>query len=381
MVVTKQLPRLKFGRRRRRQGIKLSIIFIVIIFISTIFITTEPIKDLIISPRLRCVQISNQTQSQEGLGALVKRNQFALLIADTYNADVAFPSIPSSHGYDISNLFSHCPVPSSDCVLNQALLKIYRCPRGDCHCLRAEMRRHVSHLAHRCTSLLVHNDNTRSMEFSGCLKNVLTKYVGKASKPIPKKNLRGTREWDAVHYRAGDISDSQLGKKALLPQELYFVLKEMCIRSERDIVVLTEDVTNLPRVRGCNHRILLARDTSMLVTLAIAKHAKTLSVGRSAFAMVMAELASPDTMIVMQRDVTLFDWMPVQDWTVFFDFGSKYHFNDRQFMRDTSFFRRNLEGRSYRTQSQVRAGKERVKLIPPRRFWEKEYDCKVPEKR
>ena len=379
-MVLKQQSRLKFPRRRRQQGIKLSILLIVIIFASTFFISTEPVKDLLISPPLRCVQISNKTQSQEGLGALVRRNQFAFLIADTYNADVSFPSINSSHGYDISNLFDQCPEPASDCVLNQATLKIYRCPRGDCHCLRAEMRRHVSHLARRCSSLLVHNDNARTMEFSGCIKSVLTKYLGKASKPVPNKNLEATREWDAVHYRAGDLTDSQLGKKAFLPQELYFVLKEMCTRSGRDIVVLTEDVSNLPRVRGCQHRILLARDTPLLVTLAIARYAKTLSVGRSAFAMIMAELASPDTMMVMQRDVTLFDWMPVQDWTVFFEFGIKYHFNDRQFMRDTSFFRRNLEGRSYRTRSQLRAGKERVRLLPPRRFWEKEYYSAVSEK-
>lgn len=307
---------------------------------------------------LRCVKVAPRGQTNEGIGATLRRNQLALFIAESYSSKVAFPNITSAHGYKIQDLFDSCPTPSAKCTVYLEKMVLFRCPRADCECHRKRMRRYTTGKSQTCRVLQVETDRIRTMEYSGCMKGVLSSYLG--------TTIRPPVEYDALHYRAGDLANMN-GGKSFSSNELLYLLTAMCKLSERDIVVVTEGLPELPKPLNCWNRIVLASDTTVQEAFQIFQHAKTVAVGTSSFATMMMEVASPTHMVLLARTAAVYEWVDCEYWTVIGARGAVFHFDSKKMMTETVLSGAGIKARSQRTKNQEKWNNLKVG-VPPRRW-------------
>lgn len=318
-------------------------------------------SDTILNPHrslLGCVKIADIGQSTEGIGAILLRNQEALFIAESHRANIAFPPILSDHGYAIQDMFDTCPEPPQHCQVRIDDMVLYRCPRADCNCLRQQIARYVADKTRTCPVLGVENNRIRTLEYSGCLGGILSRYLGTTSKP--------TMEYDAIHYRFGDLAQKGIGKRFSL-NELWYLLSAMCKISDRDIVIVTEGNPKIPNPTNCWNRLILASDTTVHEAFRILQHAKTISVGTSSFALMMTELASPMHMVVLERTASRYEWVDCKQWTIVGERGALFHFESKKMMLDTVLGGEGVKTRSHRTKKQE--SRNSYELGVPSRIW------------
>lgn len=308
---------------------------------------------------LNCVKVAPFGQSREGLGAILRRNQLAVFLADSYSVKLSFPHIESTHGYGIENFFSKCPTPPDNCLLDQDNMMVYRCPKSDCQCLQEQVHRYTSMLVKRCRVIHVRNNRVRSMEWSGCTRNVLSSYFGTKKKPkIP---------FDVLHYRAGDMEDRP-GGKSFTKDELFYFFRVMCKTGHRDIVVLTEGSPEMPMIEECGNRLVVAADTSIYDAFRVIQHADSVAVGASSFATMMMEVGTPRRMVVLLRHAHLYEWVNCEEWTIIGEYGVVFHFNSKQSMLDAVLSGRDLKSRSLISDKQQKT-LTHYKLGRPSRRW------------
>lgn len=285
---------------------------------------------------LECIQIAGRRglHSIEGIGAVFRLDQLGPFLASYYNVKFAMPSKPSEHGYDISHFFSDCGYRESyerfpaQCILEQDKILFEVCPRADCACLASQYHPHITALVRNgCTVVGIIPDRFKTLEFSGCFRSTLLRYFGSRGPPP-------NWEYDVIHYRRGDLA-SKPGGKSFSVWEFSTLMKALCAQSDRDIVVITEG-TNVEAPR-CRHektgkdRVVLAADTSISEALQIAQHAKTLSIGLSGFAFLIAEMASPSRMVLIEFQARFYRWVNCEKWTLVskdssaFNFATKVH--------------------------------------------------------
>lgn len=286
---------------------------------------------------LKCVQIAGDRglQSIEGIGAVYRLNQMAVFIASYFQVDLAFPSKTSEHGYDLSKFFSDCGHSQSymdmpdECILNQEYMFIEECPAGDCHCLGNQIRPYLTQMlsehGRKCSVIGVLSDRYKTQQFSGCVRPLLSRYFG--TKP---EGERPKWEFDAIHYRHGDLAEKP-GGKSFAPYQLEHLMRTLCDMSERDIVILTEGSPPVPRCHGHRNRIVIANE-SIQHAFAIMQHAQHVAVGLGGFSIILAEMAKPTRMIMLDLHVRFFRWLSCDAWTVVTGSGARYHFGSRAHM-------------------------------------------------
>lgn len=307
---------------------------------------------------IECIKFSPKGQTREGIGAVLRRNQFGLFLADTYDAKVAFPKITSEHGYEMDKMFDTCPEPSEKCTIREADLILYRCPRSDCACHRQQIAPYMDRIAASCKVVLFVNQQVRTMEYSGCTDRTLRRYFGTEKTPVVP--------YDALHYRAGDLAGRK-GGKTFSPRELFYLLNAMCRLSTRDIVVCTEGTPNIPIPDPCKGRLVLASDTSMQDVFRIFQHAKTVAVGTSSLATMVMEIARPERVVMLERVLPRFEWVDCEQWTLIEKMGAVFHFKSKSLMVDAALSGRPLMIRSLRTDNQHSSTRFR-EGVPERRW-------------
>lgn len=218
-------------------------------------------------------------------------------------------------------------------------------------------------LARKCQSLLVDNDATRTIEYSGCLPNTIRRYFGTDEEPAV--------EYDAVHLRAGDLS-ARGGGKTFTDLEMFFILTAMCRLSKRDIVVLTEGHPKLPMVKDCGDRVVMASDESLHDTIQIFQHAKNVAAGSSSFAGLLLEAARPERVITLSRVLSFVEWVACENWTVIGKRGAVFHFDSRESMLSIARSGIGVYPRSFKTETQKAGIKGSLELRVVRRTWNKD---------
>lgn len=303
---------------------------------------------------IQCIRPLAMGNASEGLGSVLRRNQLAIFLADVYGANLAWDSMPSSHRYHTNEFFSECETATDDCRLRQSSMVLPKCSRGDCDCLFRGVSDYVIPKENICTVLGVQNERLMTQEYSGCMKNVLTRYFVRPEVPV-------VPDYDVIHYRMGDLKKKK-GTKSPLDVELYYTLEAMCKLSERDIYVLTEGNPSIPFV-SCFDRIVMASDTSMIDVFSIIRYAKAISVGSSSFSIAMAEVAEPTEVITLHRTLGLFEWIDSPKWTVIMEYGEHFHFNSKKMMIDTLLTGKDYRSRTYRRESWFNATGFHMKVV------------------
>lgn len=353
-----KLARASFPGPCRRLPVCYLAVILVLALSVLCFILTSPLPRPLKASAVRCVKFAPEGQTREGIGALLRRNQLGLFIADTYAARVAFPNIESEHGYDVRDMFDECPDPAPGCTLREDAMYLERCPRRDCRCHREQLYRHSDALAGRCPVLGYVNMKVRTMEFSGCTARTLARYFGTERAPaVP---------YDALHFRAGDISGRK-GGKTFSPHELFYLLRAMCQLSDRDVVVCTEGTPDIPIPPECGNRLVLASDTSIQDVFRIFQHATTVSVGTSSLATIVMEIARPERVVMIERALPKFEFVDCERWTVIGRYGAVFHFNSKKLMVQSALSGQPLMVRSLRTDNQ-HAGTKFILGVPERRW-------------
>ena len=317
--------------------------------------------------KLKCVYALGANVTKEGLGSILRRSQLASFIASSYNLPIQFPVVihKSSHGYAISDMFSQCAgkikrtdIPAN-CQLKFKRLNIVRCPRGDCQCKLERLKKHLLPLKQRCTTLGVWEDDGYNAEYTGCLSGLIRRYFGNDTKP--------KQDYDVIHYRAGDLFKNYKNSKTFTKHEMYSIISTLCDLSDRPIVILTEGSTDLPTCK--KNGVILASNLSLMESFKIAQHATNLVVGESTFAFLLAELARPERMIILERSVPFYEWSKCEKWTILGKRGMPFHFDSKRAMTEAVLERHSLEpmGLAYSR----RWHRFNYKLEVPRKVWQK----------
>ena len=312
--------------------------------------------------KVTCIEIIRNFDGKEGVGARIKRTQFAFFLASILRAEIDFPKLNSSHWYFTHELFSKCQKAEPACNLSEETAAIARCPRGDCDCLKDKVVPHVLPLARRCSVISVENVQERTMEYGGCLGQVVSRYFGMTHPPWE------SLDYDAIHIRAGDMANQTTGK-AYHPNEIQVLLKQMCLLSNRDIVIVTEGAPEMPVIRECGDRLVLSGNNTLKEAFGIFQHAKQVSLGTSSFAGLLAEVVRPERMIVVERAAEVLEWVDCEKWTVLSKKYAVFHFDSKQMMLH-AVIDRSLESRSYHTKTGQQA--MTCDSAVPRRRWSNE---------
>ena len=295
--------------------------------------------------KVKCIvdRESTQDRNVEGLGSFLNRVQLGLFLAESNNIPISFSGTESRHGYKIDELFGKCNANELErnCRIDQAQSPMSSCPPGDCLCLRREVDKFALDAELRCEFINVKPHRALDQRFSGCLKNTLSRYLGKGKKPL--------REYDVVHHRQGDLETRKNSDKVFTPEELHHIVKTLCTRSNRDIVILTEGNPKIPR---CENRVILAADLPLQETFRIARYATWFAVGSSTFATAMLEVATPQRLVMPLKVVKYYDWHPCENWTVIERVGFPHNFNNKELMLKTTLDRNNLHDRAHFTHMQ-----------------------------
>ena len=306
--------------------------------------------------KVKCIvdRESTKTKNAEGLGSFLNRVQLGLFLAESNNIPISFSGTASKHGYMIDELFDKCKYTElhETCRIDQEQFPMNACPPGDCLCLRREVDQFALKAELNCEFINVKPNRALDQRFSGCLKNTLSRYLGKGKKPL--------REYDVIHHRQGDL-ESQKTDKVFTSEELHHIVKILCERSDRDIVILTEGSPKIPR---CANRVILAADLPMQETFRIARHGTWFAVGSSTFAVALLEVATPQRLVVPKKIVKYYDWHPCENWTVIGNRGFAHDFNNKELMLKTTLERNTLQYRSHYTRMQGS-----LDLIHPNRTW------------
>lgn len=349
--------------------------------------------------------------AHEGLGAILRRNQLAVFLADVYGANLAWDHMRSSHRYNTEEFFSECEPAQDGCKLFQKSMVLRRCPRGDCACLWNGVSRYLlsvkqtdegdeaneqgepaKSMEMNCSVLGVKNDRLVTQEYSGCMGDAMRRYFVHSNKTLASHlpssppssassspssaspsspQLKG--EYDVIHYRMGDLRKKP-GMKSPSEVELYYLLEAMCKLSDRRIYILTEGNPGIPDV-SCFDRLYMASDTSLHDAFSIMAFARVVSVGSSSFSIVLAEVARPDEVVTLYRTLALYEWMRAQRWTVVMGRGEFFHFDSKESMVDTLLTGRDPRARTYRREGWFNATSFKIKKIPESRqyneseFW------------
>lgn len=340
-------------------------------------------------PRLRCVQIvgAKGLQSIEGIGAVFRLNQLAVFLASYYRVDLAFPSKESEHHYDLGELFSDCGYRKTymdfpnECVLNQERVFIEECASGDCHCLGRQYHKYVHRLVHDadCPVIGVLSDRYKTQQFSGCYQPLLYRYFG--TKPL--RSVSGSRKtpeepqfqrfmqpywnYDVIHYRHGDLADKP-GGKSFAPYQIEHLMRTLCDMSDRDIIVLTE---NYPPVPHClNESRVVVSNSSLEHAFVIMQYAKHVAVGLGGFSIILAEMARPVRMVMLDLHVRFFRWLPCDKWTVVTGSGARFHFGSRAHMLAYALSSANLHRERFLNPGDIKH--KRLTWKVPTRVWSPE---------
>lgn len=353
--------------------------------------------------------------AHEGLGAILRRNQLAVFLADVYAADLAWDHMPSSHGYNTDSFFSECQPAQDGCKLFQKSMVLPRCPRGDCVCLWQGVSRYLlsvkeeeeddegsdkkkkteqgKSMEMNCTVLGVKNDRLVTQEYSGCMGDAMRRYFVHSNKTLASHLLPSTTstttspimttttapttttkgEYDVIHYRMGDLRKKP-GTKSPSEIELFYLLEAMCKLSTRRIYILTEGNPGIPDV-SCFDRLFMASDTSLHDAFSIMRYARIVSVGSSSFSIVLAEVAQPEEVVTLHRTLALYEWMDAERWTVVMERGEFFHFDSKVGMIATLLTGRDPRARTYRREGWFNATSFKMKKIPDTRqyneseFW------------
>lgn len=342
--------------------------------------------------------------AHEGLGAILRRNQLAVFLADVYGADLAWDHMRSSHGYNTELFFSQCEAAPNGCKLFQKSMVLPRCPRGDCACLWQGVSQYLlsvkeereedgskkvitgaeQSMEMNCSVLGVKNDRLVTQEYSGCMGDAMRRYFVHSNKTLaPHLRASSTTpttttptskgEYDVIHYRMGDLRKKP-GMKSPSEIELFYLLEAICKLSSRRIYILTEGNPSIPDV-SCFHRLFMASDTSLHDAFSIMRHARIVSVGSSSFSIVLAEVAQPDEVVTLHRTLDLYEWMRAERWTVVMGRGEFFHFDSKMAMTETLLTGRDPRARTYRREGWFNATSFKLKKIPESRqyneseFW------------
>lgn len=285
-------------------------------------------------PGLKCIQLARDGGSREGMGAKMRLNQIAPFLASYYNVKLAFTSMYSKHEYDLVDMFDDCGYKAGTkdtfpekCVVDESYLEIDLCPRGDCGCMAAQFHDSiVQKVQDGCDIVGARPNRFKTLEFSGCLGDVMRRYF--ATKGTPKW------EYDVIHYRMGDLAGVP-GGKSFSRDQVANLITAMCVKSRRDIVVLTEGAPEIPECAeefGGAKRIVLAADTDVRHVFQIAQHGKSLSMGVSGFSFLMTEMAQPERMVVLFQHARYYRWVRAPKWTLVAAGGARFHFNSKAHM-------------------------------------------------
>ena len=310
--------------------------------------------------KVGCIKIVPNFGGREGIGALVHRTQLAFFLASVFNVDISFPKLNSAHGYGVHSLFSECAEAEPSCNLNEEAAAISRCPPGDCQCMRLKVAPHVIPLMKKCSVISVATGPHRTREYGGCLTRVMKRYLGTEHPPWEKL------DYDALHFRAGDLANAS-NVKVYSPYETITLLKQMCLLSNRDIVVVTEGSPSMPVVKECKDRLIIAGNTSIKEALGILQHAKHVSLSLSSFAILAAEFVRPERMVIVERAAETFEWVDCEKWTVISNKVVVFHFDSRKQMLK-SVISRSLLSRGYSTNNQ-RSKMDKIRFAIPERRW------------
>lgn len=322
--------------------------------------------------KLKCIQIVGVKglQSIEGIGAVFRLNQLAVFLASYYKKKLAFPSRSSEHDYDLSEMFSDCGYSKTymdfpeHCTLDQEKVFIEECSAGDCHCLGKQLHPYVSNLVNNnnCDIIGILSDRYKTQQFSGCLQPLLYRYFGtqKLSKHVRKPDW----EYDVIHYRHGDLAEKP-GGKSFAPYQFEHLMRTLCDLSTRDIIILTE---NHPPVPHCSNmsRVFVA-NASVQHAFAVIQHAKHVAVGLGGFSIVLAEMAKPVRMIMLDLHVGFFRWLPCNKWSVVTGSGARFHFNSRAHMLSYALSNANLHRERFLNPGDIKL--KRLNWLVPTRMW------------
>ena len=356
------------------RSFRVILLMIAIVLVWTVFQTELYItKPLIFSSnRIKCV-LAMQNGGREGLGAVILRNNLAFFIASIEKVPLAFPTpLQSNHGYKLSSFFSDCArlekIPP-ECTLNHWNMALPRCPRGDCKCMSDQVNSHLTVARRSCNTIGVVPNTLYSMEFAGCNGNVMHRYFG--NKTVPSV------EYDAIHYRMGDMRKSP-GLKSFSKRDLYCIVRAMCAVSERPIVIVTQGNPTVPHLGSCAKRIIMANSTSVEEAFRIFQHAKNVAIGTSSFALAMMELASPERVIVVQGTAGYYEWVNCEKWTIIGERCEAFHFDSKELMVDRAVRHPTMMTMAFRTAKEIPETQFGLKI--PTRFWENE-DVDKPRKK
>lgn len=315
---------------------------------------------------LECIRILEGSQTTEGIGAVFKRNQVAVLLASYYKVKLQFPELMSIHGYNYADMFDNCNHDMSDefrkrCTLYLKDILFEYCTRGDCDCMAGQYATHLQRVVDRgCPTVGIQHDGFKRIEFSGCLP-LLKRYFGTKGPPPDW-------EYNAIHYRMGDLADKPGGKSFSI-MELWVLIKMMCLMSDRDIVVVTEGKPEIPE---CGNRIVLA-DTSIEYSMQIFQHAKFVAAGVSSFAYILMEFASPERVVIKTGHVLRYEFVDCENWTlVDSKTGATLHFDSKKAMVDMMSSSRKLEFEwTVRKRKEFAAAEIKTfNMSVPKRIWE-----------
>lgn len=283
---------------------------------------SHPFSPAPLPSRTRCV-LALGFQNDEGIGQALKRNQFAIFVAQLLRAKLSLPDRPTSHNYSLAHFFDACPAPAAPrlarCTLRLDELLLERCARRDCACLRDSLLPYLRPLAAACPLVAVHHDKFKTQEYSGCIADPLTRYLGGPNRwPAP---------YNAVHFRQGDLADRRHANSTYMRQ-LYNQINFMCKHSPHDIIVVTEGEPELPTCG--NNRVVLAGNTSVREAFSIMQHARWIGVGKSGFAIAMMQIARPQRVLMEHWVMPNYDWLDVPKWTVFNSVGAAFNFRSAE---------------------------------------------------
>eukprot|EP00178_Gracilaria_changii_P000288 TRINITY_DN1034_c0_g1_i1.p1 TRINITY_DN1034_c0_g1~~TRINITY_DN1034_c0_g1_i1.p1 ORF type:complete len:382 (+),score=52.34 TRINITY_DN1034_c0_g1_i1:135-1280(+) len=361
-----------FAALRVHHLLLISLCLIAICTVSILRPHVRALRDLAtlrtLSFRTSCVLVMGK-QNNEGIGQTLLRNQFAVFVAEILSSKLNFPEHMSHHGYNLADFFDRCasspharnnstPTVPERCVLRKKQLLMRNCRRGDCECLRRETMRHVRPLATRCDIIGVQHDSFKTLEYAGCISNVMTRYFGGPN--------RWRKAYNAVHYRQGDLKEKHDANDNWMYM-LNNMISFMCRHSERDIVIVTQGEPEVPK---CEDRVVLAGNTSERESFAILQHAQWIGVENSGFGIAMMQIAKPERVLMDTFVTKWYDWLIKPEWTVFNRAGAVFSFASGRDAIEAKYAGAGLEVRTLRGQY-LKKYDRFVAEVPARR-WEKE---------
>ncbi len=235
------------------------------------------------------------------------------------------------------------------------IFNIQSCEIGNCECHFERVFPLLYGIPRDCETIRVIGRPYLIKEYSGCLRNPLTKYLGTNKVPL--------KPYDIIHYRMGDVANTGSGKTFSL-ETLYIMVRTMCQMSKRDIVILTEGEHKIP---ACEDRVVLAADLPMADNFKLFQHASIVGVGGSTFALAMMELAKPERIIAPKDWIQIYEFADCEKWSVIGYRGIVVHFDSKEYFKEAVLSGRDLSKRYYNSNAKLHT-KVMNESVPSRRM-------------